>query len=958
MFVAVNSVEQRNNPANDDISPADFTALFDSPIMIHNADLELVSCVIRRDISTVVIAGQNSMLVRLGEPETSNQFEAVVPPGSYTIAALADAVADALNAATPIPQYRTWTCTVNANDQLTISHGGVEPRPSENAMILANSPVNNQNMASNPPRIPFTSEPSAFGSATARDQVCQYMSNLVASVPDNPTLITSPVEADGTTMDIATPPQTFYTFDNCALHPNNGECKLTVPLQTGYGGSVIDGHNGTDQDANMYKYYPIAGDPFGAIFGLPNTAAFGSSPPIYFKIKTVASPAGGVTEPQRKEYMIECAPEDVDSGGNIIRKHFAMRINASGVMTIDTTPRDAALQPVGPGVSGQFVRLMANTDYVSGTYTKGDIGVAPATDPLRVGRWDGFEVDGAGRRSYIYTAQKCLLKGWDQEEVPSNPGGSIKYKRGSVGVINNLGSNGQPPGYTLNDFKARGAEYKITKITADQKIAAYILLSPGEGYDDSLPILFDDKVSISRGGKLSQASILSNCAQDTLAPADVSTDFFKLGGSQFYNGFVMKSTKLYGYNAMGICSKKEADDPTSDIGKSGTPDNTDFWVEINPEFQGNPSPFSVTVKQTIKNSTTMNDRTTVTLLDRATPDSWNSIAYTGPNPAPPNWTQFMPGHDIRLVIVQRDMYNIEVKIAHRAPGTPGPFLEEVPLVQTGDIIDGTTVLQTARDSEMPYIPILKLASLQFFHETRVEFDGRFAPVRSTSALVAAGVTDSSWPAVYPMIGPITAAVDVLTGTPVQNYDYPRVCLKTRPVNATQVNDPPAATGEVATVDFDPPSTAQFGGVAGLHSAYFLAGGTTVRKMVANSAPPSMSFVGTFAIEMPNLPLCGYVGKGYDLAGNMVGIGQKLNILHVVPADENIQAGAQIQVFDYKAQYPMPVHVTLDAPTPFQQLQFRLRNIETGALLQDLRHPSQIVFRIIPKESRMESQQKY
>ena len=137
MFVAVNSVEQRNNPNNDDVSPADFTALFDSPIVMHHADLELVSCVIRRDMSTTVIAGQNSMVVRIGEPETSNQFEAVVVPGTYTIPELADAIETALNDATPIPQYRTFTCTVNASNQLVIAHGGIQAQPSSNAMIFA-----------------------------------------------------------------------------------------------------------------------------------------------------------------------------------------------------------------------------------------------------------------------------------------------------------------------------------------------------------------------------------------------------------------------------------------------------------------------------------------------------------------------------------------------------------------------------------------------------------------------------------------------------------------------------------------------------------------------------------------------------------------------------------------------------------------------------------------------------
>ncbi len=951
MFVAVNSVEQRNNPNNDDVSPADFTALFDSPIVMHHANLELVSSVIRRDTSAIVVAGQNSILVRIGEPETSNQFEAVVEPGSYSITALADAVAQALNDATPIPQYRTFTCTVNASDQLVITHGGIEPLPAENAQTFATTPVNNGNMVTDPPVIPFRSELPAFG-GTGMDQVSGYFNNYFGGVANSPYLINAPIEADGTPFSMDKAPQTFYTFENTAVHPNNGEIKLSIPMQRGYNVSTIDGTFGTSQAANIFKYYPNVGDPFGAIFGLP-TADFDASPPMYFKIKTVASTAGGVTEASRNQYLIECAPEDVDSNGAIIRKNFAMRINASGVMTIDCTVRDSLLRPIGKE-SEESVHLMGNYHYVSGVWKRRDVPGGPQNDdPLPVARFDGFQVDKTGTRSYLYTANDCCLRGWDAEATPTSGGGaSVRYKTGSVGIINSFGSNGQPIASKTSDFKRRAATYKVTAVTADRRIAKYILLSPGEGYDATAPLLFDDRTTIYGGGKTSEATIVANCGQDTLSASDLSTNYFALGGDVTRNGLFIQEAYTYPYAAIGIVSKTEADDPTSNIGKGSTPDNCTFWIEMHPEYQGNASPFSVTVKQTIKNSTFMNDRTTVTLLDRVTPNSWNSILYTGPNPAPANWSQFTPGNTVELSIVQRDVYNIDVRIGHKMQGSPGPPQEQVSLVRTGDIIDGVTVLQTARDSEMPYIPILKMSPLNLTNDSRYEFNGNFVPVRSTPALVAAGVFDKSWPDVYPSIGPITARVDDLRATPIANYSAPRVCLKTRPVNASQIADPPAATGQIATVDFDPPTTAQFGAVAGLHTAYFLAPGTATRTMTAHSPPPSMSFVGSYSIEMPNLPLKGWVGKGYDLAGNKVGHGQRGSILHVIPADENVTFTSLLQVYDYRAAYPMPVHACLDAPTPFQSLQFRLRNIETGELLRDLRHPTQIIFRVIPKDPKM------
>jgi hypothetical protein len=634
-----------------------------------------------------------------------------------------------------------------------------------------------------------------------------------------------------------------------------------------------------------------------------------------------------------------------------------MHINGLGVMTINTQPLDSALKPLGiTAPTKPRVHLMANPTYAGGPtpgdtnqYVRSDAGfTTDPSKPLKLGRWENCDDYGHGIRSCLYVNSSALLDGWGTSSSPTSGGSGVDvvYIKDTVGRFNVLGETAQGP-RVGESFKRRSAQYKILRVSGVGKIVDYCILDPGEGYSEGDKLLFDDPGTFN--GILRDDVVRTNAASVTLSKANLSQDFITaFGAGPNKTGFAMESVKIYPAMSIGFTSQENADNPISTVGTGGKRD-ADIMVELLPKEplpSGGIDVFTIAVTQNVHYANGVNDKLVKTLIHPVSCDTWaDEITLSGDAPEPlTNWSSFTPGQRLRITMDVRDVYNFEVKLSHMdATGTT--FEEEQRLAGTGYIIEQgietTPVLQTTRDSQLPLIPILKLSPCQFAQSPgfiSYRYDGRFA---STTDFFTN----------YTLIAPVTSTLSNLSDKVVDGKD-PRICIKTSPLSRSQISASPASTNEVSAVDFDPHDSAGFGLIGGLHSAYFIDQGTTgaQRTFTAKSTPHVIPFFGAYSIEMPNLPLKGWVGKAYDLTGTRRGIGQQSSIMHIVNADNNITSiGSTLSVFDYTAKFPMPVHVCLDNPTAYQSMQFRLRNIETGELMRDLLHPTQIVFRVIPKD---------
>jgi len=992
MFIAANSAQLDSSA--DDLSASDFTTLFDSPITIHHADVELVSCSIRRIKKTTVIAGQNSLIVRIGDPTTSNQFQINFTPGTYTPQELATHMTEEMNAQTPIPQYRTWKVTVNASNELQIVHAGLQPRPNRNAQTFCLQPQNNGNMdgvaPEDSPICPFTTKPNGV---TAVDVDGANIWSGTIGQANQPQLRVDPVEADGSPLNITRFCDNFFTFDNCVVFPNDGEHKIDINHAQGYRESVIDGIQGTDQTTNLFKYVPCPGDPLGILYNVGQGSTGTDKPDqcIVFKIRHETFIVTDEPGPAKWQYLMEATLETSSTYDgttfNGVKNYFHMTVNGLGIMSIDPTPLDSSGNPTG-GVSADRIHLMANAEYAGGPdtgpvstlnqYIRSDAGFASQpNDPLKIGRWE-MCVPGyynlQNKRSCLYMNNAGLNIGYNAVFAPTTAGsGSIKYKGTGEGKFNYWNLDTDQP-FINAGFKQRSGSYKILETDTNGTVLNLIITDPGEGYKVGDVLYLDDPNSIKSSAKKTAAQIRAGAATITLTSAMISQNYLGYGSGNNFAGLAMLATKAYPALSFGFTSKENADDPRSIVG--GTPQmnysDADVMVHFEPTNPvGGPTGiFKVSVTQMVHTDDGLNDKEQVVLVKEIRCNDWaTELTLGGTAPGPlTNWATFQNGNTIRLIMDMRDVYNFEIKIEHDTAASPGVFVETQRIAGTGYTftqanIPGTrTMMQTTRDISLPIIPILKLPVCKFTQgssgnpaDSNVSFkyDGRFAPVKKTIAQVAAGITAGDWTG-YSMVGDLTAGVDTnITGTVVDGND-PRVVLKTTPLNSTQISTTPAPTGQVFEIDFEPSDAANFGLIGNLHSAYYIPQGTTgaARTFAAIGAINVIPFFGSYSIEMPDLPMNGWVGKCYDLGGEKRGIGQRGNILHIVTCDNNItSAGSSVSVYDYTAKFPMPVHVCLATPTDFQSLQFRLRNIETGELLQDLLHPSQIVFRIIPKDKK-------
>ncbi len=526
--------------------------------------------------------------------------------------------------------------------------------------------------------------------------------------------------------------------------------------------------------------------------------------------------------------------------------------------------------------------------------------------PTLRGRFESLE-SYSGTKTYLYVLDKGVVLGdvSGQHASPSFAGGQIKYILNSIGRFNYFNQTNQPSG---TNTTRKAAKYKITGIDSNNNITSFIVIDAGEEYfvpnTTDNKILFDDPETMlqtsRRAVELNPSLVLTQAAAITNSTAISNQD----------NGLLMSYQDVIPFTQVGLCRR----DLLPNISSTSM---GDFVVQIEDNFTSSPS-IKVSVLQYFEGDGLLK-------ILETTSATWGSLTYSSGRTPPPNWTSFMYPNQVLVRFIVNDCFNVEIELAHSLP-----YQEAITLLRTGETVDGTTFQRTLKERNLPLFPTLSMIPFTLFRVPTVSINGNVEEPYTPPAIV----------------GKIVTPDDVAFQTAAANNDKPRLMLKCKPLNDTQIVANPTLANEITFNDFEP-NTARLGNILGMESCYFLDTNEATRILLAaTNVPSNIPFMPAFTIELPTLPIKGIVGKSFDFNNSQIGTGVKNRILHITQAKEEVNNQGASQTFTYESQFRMPVKCENEADFQVTQLHVRLRNAATGETVQGLLHPTQLVFRVI------------
>ena len=152
----------------------------------------------------------------------------------------------------------------------------------------------------------------------------------------------------------------------------------------------------------------------------------------------------------------------------------------------------------------------------------------------------------------------------------------------------------------------------------------------------------------------------------------------------------------------------------------------------------------------------------------------------------------------------------------------------------------------------------------------------------------------------------------------------------------------------------PPTLFQFlSNATGFNSSYICDTGAfgagTAITFAAVLGVKDIPVVGTFVVELENMPAKGYITTAFNAQNIQKGNGASLPIVGVVPFLEQRDATEteNYLTLRYSTPYSQPVLVKLPTEQFIYNFNFKLRNIETNKYLKHLLNPTELIFRIQP-----------
>lgn len=993
-----------------DLSPATFRVEFDEPIRLKNADIELVACKVAKRNEIIINDGNNSLTVRMGDSSVAEQYVAKIPHGSYTEANLGIAIAEALNDVMPMNIYKGAFSTSIVANKIKITYtvqnapnavvfqdhakfaGNEEPIPflkSDDGDYVEYVCEDSQKAQNRSPyRIP--------------SDIWEYCGNVDAGsrMPDNLTrvgidefgiwegrrglweAILQPVECcTKSTFDAGfggfgggNGKPTYFTFE---FERNVDEDGNTVDGLYKYGGMF----NSNTMQLNTPRQYIPGGREF--INGVLNVT------------KDINDIRGAPYNINHKMVFPYCANPKVNGNDKFTRKNFYDTTWDGCIKFRKTSGKQGQVPQVPDSYSFQMDNINVGSDHKARCLAKrvgfatDRVRIRPTAFPLIQGLPQTTAANGDEVDTFCAVVPPLVVN-------PVN----IKYKVGSVGQLNSrafgqtfLANNTQ----CLHTATGPNGEdqyklpfYKILSINPDGSPNEVVLVDSGERvieFDPTDATTVQNTSFYFNDPNTWEEITNSGDSEDTIMETQIfriEPDLSQIGsGPTFLEQATAKRILPFNIGLMrdDIYQSLKANLPPVPYGSQPNPlalpkdIEIDVYSNINNSSGAAVGPnntIGVTIHQMQPSTDRDSDNTVFSdtqdvrrCLFQATSGTWSGAAGSGPAMA--NWTTFpgvtSPGVAVKISISMRDTYTQQIYISHcnNYVNTSSTFTESVLLSSTnitrggaGGVVKNRSTIKTRF---APYHPVMSPLPMTIFEKNKVlvKCIGSIYPERNVyykSDNLVSFQNNYEANQAFMAKGDFQAPQNVFPD-PEPPGEKCVMMIKSKKLIPSQISPgpapPPAGNTDLCVIeDFSPDDGATMYN-AGLHSVMY-AQVTALNNDVdfpQDTIPIKQPFLPSFAVEIQNLPLSGYIGKGFD-EGKITdrkGLGSRLPIVGIVPATEFPASFDQIVNYHYKTPYYQPTQVRLPTEQFLYNLDINLRNIVTGKLLQDLIHSSEVILRI-------------
>ena len=1020
MFLCATSAQKDSNEATD-LTASLFQNQLDEPIKVKKFEIELVSSVIRKDNKITITQPDNLLLFRLGPIDAGEAYTAEVEPGVYTLADLAIEIARALNDATPCNAWRGWSCTVDGTNKFTITFTTVStPALSTiaeitEARLFTRGFLNTYtfdagaNTVSLEPvymkggdgNVGIDVRADFFTYLTTNYDVANGASYRAVDIgnsnPENKTTTmvreVGLFEAGGRVEYIISPVPVFQTSTRFAPLTSADDVYLT--LEADVENTVYDPNEFEDsfiKDMDMYK----------GVDELGNLSKHSQKNGI------LITPAGNVNAKKegppytRSKFTLNFPPMGIDPAEEFdVRRQEKYFNTFGGTMIFDKTttqkfPKRGFQIAIGESPTETALSTLNFTGH-----DRENLKFRLATRPLIT----GLQV----KNDTVIATTNILVDG----ATPAPGETKIEYIVGRVGTMNlrtfglaAFASSGQGKLIRLGEpdvFKT--PVYRIDAIDADGKPTAVTLMDGGEHiYEtkalDGGDLFLNDPntFTITTIGSLTDEEIVT----DLCSKLDIGDEAIHIGNLGIFEdvqtAFQYLPTEVGIVNDQIFQAVEEGFDDnigtnpsfpvrySKDVSVKITPlsrtNTAEKFVEFQiHQFQPTTADFTDEDEIGLTFRTLGGERAVKTLVFQARPGNWNSLTYSSGTP-PANWTAAFAAPDadqrIKITIEQSEIYKQIIKCSFSTDAGVS-FQEEITLLESGNKVTGQVPSGpafkkfefTTKPRHFPLHPCISQYPSALRDQITTNPDtiikGIFTPYprgasyRQGFNVVRGFKGNYEKNLIFQTEGATQPSVFAPFPTTLGNNHRPQIVLKTKQTGFTEVANSsgyPLADGSIREQEV-PPIRATLGGILGLHSAYSAeAGFTSPQDFVGASATEVIADIPTVAVEINNIPIDGYISKDYDVRDAQVGVGSRLPIVGVIPSLEETTASTKPQIdFRYNAPYSQPVVCDLPTEQFLYNLSFRLREVSTGRILEGLRHPTELIFRLRNLDEKLEEEKK-
>ena len=1001
MFLCATSAQKDSNEPID-LTAALFQNQLDEPIKVKKFEIELVSSVIRKDNKITISAPNNLLLFRLGPIEAGEMYSAQVPPGIYTFSSLAIAIQDSLNDAVPCNAWRGWECEFDSSSGkfniefktvLTPDLGSTELLE-EDLLLTRGGLIENYNYDSGDEILSIT---PAYDDDVANGSV---------DVVENALVFGLDAEAAGASyfgMDIGNEnvDKFFNTVTkDIGIFEGGGEVQYIIkPTEVFERSSIYSPATGEEvyltleADVEGTEYDPTT---FGQSF-IKDELLFHYTDDVgrvsnhSQKNGIFITPATNINNEKRGrpytrgEFTLNFPPRnDTDLFDDRRKEFYKNTFNANMIFNVTDT------QPLP---NRAFTIQLHATPAETSTSTLKFLGQEReklkfrlSTSPLVFGL-QVKDDEAINLGNILQPPNEKVINGT-----------KIRYIKGTIGRFNNrtfgvtalagmtqglLQKVGEPDIYKM-------PVYRIQDVNDDGEVQEIVLMDGGEHINltsSAGPLVLNDPATfvIENLGSTTEEDIVTElCAFVDVDDADLLGNQRPFDEAELIHQYLptevgLVNDQIFQANQKGIDDLIGSVPPypcnySKDISVKVRPlsnnNTTEKFVEFEiRQFQPTTSAFADEGEITDFFSNFGGNRNYDVVLLKARPGTWNSLNYTTGS-APTNWTSDFEVNDesrIKITFKQKGIYQQEI-LCSFSKDSGATFQEEQLLMKTGDKVQGQIpsgpafkkfeFTQKSRTfplhlSISQYPKILEGSIIPDNEDT--EITGRLTEYNSNNNYfqgdrIVKGINGNynknlqflSLGATQPeLMAPFPSSVD-------ENH-RPQIVLKTKTTGFEIVGNGeayPLDAGQIRENEVRP-NRGSLGADIGLHSVYTAeAGFTSPATFNGASAPIVIPELPSIAVEVNNIPIDGYIAKDYNVRDQQVGVGSRLPIVGIIPSLEDADVSNKAELhFRYNAPYSQPVICDLPTEQFLYNLSFRLREINTGKIVEGLKHPTELIFRV-------------